>query len=100
MKLSIAFYSQMNRQTECINHDLEQYLRFFVDYRQKDQLEWLEIAEFAVNNKTHSVTKILQFVVNYRRELRMETDIRGKKVEKAAQLVEKMKNVQEKARRH
>ena len=36
MKLSIAFYSQMNRQTECINHDLEQYLRFFVDYRQKD----------------------------------------------------------------
>ena len=90
----------MNRQTECINHDLEQYLRFFVDYRQKDQLEWLEIAEFAVNNKTHSVTKILQFVVNYRRELRMETDIRGKKVEKAAQLVEKMKNVQEKARRH
>ena len=100
MKLSIAFYSQMNRQTECINHDLEQYLRFFVDYRQKDQLEWLEIAEFAVNNKTHSVTKILQFVVNNRRELRMKTDIRGKKVEKAAQLVEKIKNVQEKARKH
>ena len=69
----------MNRQTECINHDLEQYLRFFVDYRQKDQLEWLEIAEFAVNNKTHSVTKILQFVVNDRRELRMKTDIRKKK---------------------
>jgi len=38
----------------------------------------LEIAEFAVNNKTHSVTKILQFVVNYRRELRMEIDIRKK----------------------
>jgi len=39
----------------------------------------LEIAEFAVNNKTHSVTKILQFVVNDRRELRMKTDIRKKK---------------------
>jgi len=36
MKLSRAFYSQMNRQTECINYDLEQYLRFFVDYRQKN----------------------------------------------------------------
>jgi len=44
----------------------------------------LEIAEFAVNNKTHSVTKILQFVVNNGRELRMKTDIRKKKVEKAA----------------
>jgi len=45
----------------------------------------LEIAEFAVNNKMHSVTKILQFVVNYKRELRMETDVGKKqKVEKVA----------------
>ncbi len=28
-------------------------------------------AEFAVNNKTHTVTKVLPFMANYGRELRM-----------------------------
>ena len=36
MGLSIAFYPQTDRQTECINQELEQYLQFFVNYRQKN----------------------------------------------------------------
>ena len=41
-------------------------------------------AKFAVNNKVHIATKILPFIANYRRELRMGTDIRRKKrIEKA-----------------
>ena len=36
MKLSIAFYPQTDGQMERINQKLEQYLRFFVDHRQKD----------------------------------------------------------------
>jgi len=59
-----------------MNQELEQYLRFFVDYRQKDWPEWLAIAEFVVNNKVHSATKISLFMANYRRELRMEAVIR------------------------
>jgi len=35
-KLLTAFHPQMNRQMEHMNQELEQYLRFFVDYRQKD----------------------------------------------------------------
>jgi len=38
-KLLIAFYSQIDRQTECMNQKLEQYLWFFVDYRQKNRPE-------------------------------------------------------------
>ena len=36
------------------------------------------MAEFVVNNKKYLVTKISLFIVNYGRELRMETAIRRK----------------------
>jgi len=36
MKLSTAFYSQTDGQIERMNQELEQYLRFFIDHRQKD----------------------------------------------------------------
>ena len=66
-------------------------------YWQKDWPEWLVSAEFAVNNKIHMATKVLLFIANYRRKLRMGGDIRKKgKVEKATKFVERMKKVQEK----
>jgi len=34
-KMSTVFYSQIDRQTERINQELEQYLRMFIDYRQE-----------------------------------------------------------------
>ena len=81
-----------------MNQELEQYLRFFVDHRQKDWLEWLVSAEFAVNNKVHIVTKVLPFITNYGRELRVGGDIRKKeKVERAMEFVKRMKRVHEKA---
>ena len=54
-----------------MNQELEQYLRFFVDHRQKNWPEWLASAEFAVNNKVHIATKVLLFMANYGREFRM-----------------------------
>ena len=61
-RLLISFHSQTDGQTKRINQKLEQYLWFFVDHRQKNWLEWLVIAEviaeFVVNNKTHSATKV------------------------------------------
>jgi len=97
-KLLTAFHPQMDGQTEYMNQELEQYLWFFVDHRQKDWPEWLASTEFVVNNKVHSITKMSLFIANYRRELRMGVDIRKKeKVEKATEFVERLKKVQEEA---
>ena len=69
-----------------------------MNHRQKDWPEWLASAEFAVNNKVHTTTKILPFMANYERELRMRGEIRKKgKVEKATEFVERMKKVYEEA---
>jgi len=70
-KLLTSFHSQTNRQIEYMNQELEQYLQFFVDHRQKDWPEWLVSVEFAINNKVHSTTKVSPFMVNYERELRI-----------------------------
>jgi len=50
-KLSMAFHPQTDGQTERMNQELEQYLQFFIDHRQKDWPEWLVAAEFAVNKR-------------------------------------------------
>ena len=46
-----------------------------MDYRQKDWPKWLASAKFMVNNKVYMTTKVLPFMANYRRELRMGGDI-------------------------
>jgi len=97
-KLSTAFHPQMDGQMEWMNQELEQYLRFFVDHRQKDWPEWLASVEFVVNNKVHTVMKVSPFMANYGRELRMGGDIRKRgKVEKIMEFVERMKKVHEEA---
>ena len=69
-----------------------------MEYRQRDWPKWLATAKFAVNNKTYTATKVLPFIANYRRELRMEGDIRKKgKIESAMEFVERMKKVHEEA---
>jgi len=35
MKLSMVYHLQMDRQTEKVNQELEQYLHMFIDHRQK-----------------------------------------------------------------
>ena len=54
------------------------------------------MAKFAVNNKVHTMTKVLPFMANYGKEMRMGGDIRRKgKVESATKFVERMKKVHE-----
>ena len=47
-----------------------------------------------INNKIHLATNISLFMANYRRDLRMESNIRKKvKVKKATEFVERMKKI-------
>ena len=68
-RLLTIFHPQTDRQMEQMNQELEQYLRFFIEYKQRDWPEWLATAGFVVNNKVHSTTKVSPFIANYGREL-------------------------------
>ena len=97
-KLSTVFHPQTDGQTERMNQELEQYLQFFIEHRQKDWPECMAAVEFAINNKVHTATKVLPFMANYGREMRMGGDIRRKeKVESVVEFVERMKKVHEEA---
>ena len=91
-KLSTVFHLQTDRQIERVNQELEQYLRMFIDHRQKQWPDWLEMAKFAYNNKVHLSTKILPFKVNYRQNSRMGFEIRKKeKVQRGKEIHNKDK---------
>ena len=77
-RLLTVFHPQTDGQTEQINQELEQYLRFFTEYKQRDWSERLAITEFAVNNKVYLATKVSPFIANYYRELRIGANIRRK----------------------
>ena len=69
-----------------------------MEHRQKTWPEWLASVEFMVNNKIHIATKVLPFIANYRKEVRMGGDIRKKgKVESATKFVQRMKKVHKEA---
>jgi len=98
-KLSTVYHPQTDGQTERTNQELEQYLRMYVNHRQNNWSEWLATAEFAFNNKVHTVTKMSPFKVNYGREPRMGFDIRKKgKNKKAEEFAREMKERHKKAR--
>ena len=98
-KLSTAYHPQTDGQTERINQELEQYLRVFIDHRQEQWLDWLEMAEFTYNNKIHVATKTSPFKANYGQDPRMGFEGRRKgKYEAAGKFIEKIKKIQEEAK--
>jgi len=99
IKLLTAYHPQTDKQMERINQELEQYLRVFINHKQEQWPDWLEIVEFMYNNKIHMVTKILLFKVNYGQDPRMGFERRKKKKYKAAEkFIERIKKIQEKAK--
>jgi len=64
-KLSSAFHPQTDRQTERTNASMEQFLRGYVEYSQRDWEDWLSFEEFAYNNSTQETIKTTPFYANY-----------------------------------
>ena len=98
-KLLTAYHPQTDGQMERINQELEQYLRVFIDHRQEQWLDWLEMAKFAYNNKIYAATKISLFKANYGQDPRMGFERRRKgKYKAAGKFVERIKRIQEEAK--
>ena len=61
---STAWHSQTDRQMECVNQELDQYLQLFVNKRQDDWYNLLPLAEFHHNNHFYSTTQYPPFLLN------------------------------------
>ena len=55
-KMSTAFHPQTDGQTERLNHEINQYLRTYVNHRQNDWAKWIKITQFVWNNTVSEVT--------------------------------------------
>ena len=77
-KLSTVFYHQTDGQTEKMNQELEQYLKFFIDHRQKNQQEWLVSA----CNKQQSTLSNQNIIIYSKLQKRVENGSRYQKEEK------------------
>jgi hypothetical protein len=62
---STSFRPQTDGQTERTNAIIETYLRIFCDYRQDDWEDYLDLAEFAYNNRASSSTGVSPFFALY-----------------------------------
>ena len=62
---SSAFHPETDGQTEIVNAGVNKFLRAFVSFTQDDWVDWLPLAEFAMNNQVNETTSISPFFANY-----------------------------------
>jgi transposase InsO family protein len=65
LKHSSSFHPESDGQTERINSAVEAYLRAFMNFHQDDWVQWLPLAEFAMNNVVSDTTGTSPFYANY-----------------------------------
>lgn len=70
-RLSTAYHPESDGQSENSNQGLEQYLRAYVNYSQDDWVNWLPLAEFAINNHQSATTGVTPFYAVYGQHPRM-----------------------------
>ena len=73
-RLSIAYYSETDDQTEVLNSEIETYIRIFCAYLQNDWAMWSFSCEFAINNHMSETTEFSSFFVNSGQHPRMNIE--------------------------
>jgi hypothetical protein len=76
LKHSLAYHPETNGQTEKINAILQQYLRTYMNFRQNNWVDWLPLAEFALNNAVSKITGFFSFFANYEFNPKLEFEPR------------------------
>ena len=61
---STAYHLQTDGQTECLNQELEQYIRLFINEWQSDWDNLIPMMEFQYNNHVHSSTQNTPFMLD------------------------------------
>ena len=61
---TLGYYLKGDKQTECTNQTLEQYLRVYCNYQQDNWFELLPLVEFAYNNAPSATTGVSPFFAN------------------------------------
>jgi hypothetical protein len=94
-----AYHPQVDRQTEQVNQELEQYLRLFCSERQNDWADLLPMAEFHYNNHIHSSTQQTPFMLNCGQHPRMGFEPQPpSRLESANEFTDRMKCAMEEAK--
>jgi hypothetical protein len=75
LTMSTAFHPQTDGQTERANRTLEEMLRSYVSFQQKDWDEHLVAAELAFNASKHASTGFTPFYLNGGREVSVPLDL-------------------------
>ena len=96
---STAYHPQTDGQTECINQEVEQYLRLFCNERQDDWAELLAMAELCYNNRVNASTQQTPFMLATGQHPRMGFEPRrAGKVEAAGEFATRMQEALAEAR--
>src|SRR5258707_9352533 len=96
---STSYHLQTNGQMECINQEIEAYLRVFVSHQQDDWVDWLPLAEFAYNNKVHAATRQTLFELDAGQHPRLGVEpMRTSTVEAADTFARRLDHAQEEAK--
>ena len=68
LRMSTAYHSEINEQTERMNQSLEQYLRHYINTAQNNWVSLLSMTQLALNFKESDTMKTSSFFVNFRKE--------------------------------
>ena len=60
-KLSTYFHPQIDGQTKIVNKEVQKFLQIYCFDKQDQWANWLAIAQFSINSKKHTSTKVAPF---------------------------------------